>query len=100
MSLRVASRCPPALELLAQLAVVVDLTVLDDVNRSVLVGDRLIAALEIDDGQAPRSKADPVLHERAAAVGPAMQQRLIHLVQRRSVDRRRRSATGFRRCRT
>src|SRR5438552_14050604 len=37
------------LELAPQLAVVVDLAVLDDVNRPVLVPDRLVAGLEVDD---------------------------------------------------
>ena len=54
--------CPEAmsgaLELVAKLAVVVDLSVLDDVEGSVLVCDRLVACLEVDDREAPRSQAD------------------------------------------
>src|SRR5207245_1428893 len=38
-----------ALELTPQLPVVVDLAVLDDGDAAVLVGDRLVARLEVDD---------------------------------------------------
>ena len=47
-----------ALELGPQLSVVVELAVLDDVNRSVLVGDRLVAGLEVDDREAAGGEAD------------------------------------------
>src|SRR5207247_2599339 len=43
-----------ALELGAQLPVVVDLAVLDDVDAAVLVRDRLVARLEVDDREPPR----------------------------------------------
>src|SRR4051794_41206892 len=39
---------PRPLELAHQLAVVVDLAVLDDDDRAVLVGDRLVAARQVD----------------------------------------------------
>src|SRR5207302_7375094 len=55
--LRVAVRAKAmagALELLSQLAVVVDLAVLDDVDRPVLVADRLVARVEVDDREAAR----------------------------------------------
>ena len=45
-------------ELAPQLAVVVDLAVEDDPDRAVLVGDRLLAGLEVDDGQPAHAEPD------------------------------------------
>jgi hypothetical protein len=53
--LRVAARAKAVagtLELAAELAVVVDLAVLDDMQRPVLVSDRLVAGREVDDREA------------------------------------------------
>ena len=51
------------LELDAQLAVVVDLAVEHEPNRAVLVRDRLVSRLEIDDREPPETEAerDPVV---------------------------------------
>jgi hypothetical protein len=81
--LRVAARLEDvaaALELATQLGIVVDLAVLDDDARSVLVLDRLVAAREVDDRQAPRAERDGAVGVRAAAVGTAMHERAQHLV--------------------
>src|SRR6266542_3729929 len=75
------------LDLSPELAVVVDLTVLDDVNRAILVRDRLIASGEIDDREPPRCDPDLSIDERAAAVRTAMEQCLVHVVQQIRVDR-------------
>ena len=50
-------------EIRAQLAVVVDLAVLDDLERAVFVADRLIARVQVDDRQPAKAEADsaPVL---------------------------------------
>src|SRR4029077_1415564 len=54
----------PALQLGGQLTVVVDLTVVDDLDAPVLVGHRLPAAgREIDQGE-------PAMHELAARIAP------------------------------
>src|SRR6185503_13306165 len=63
-----------------QVGIVVDLAVLDDDARSVLVLDRLVAAREVDDRQAPCAERDGAVGVRAAAVGPAMDERAQHLV--------------------
>ncbi len=47
-------------QLLAQAGVVVDLAVEGDPDRAVLVGERLVAALEVEDRQAPHADAGPV----------------------------------------
>ena len=74
------------LELLPELAVVVDLTVLHDMDGSVLVGDRLVAACEIDDRQPSRGKADDGVDEHTAAVGAAMHEGLVHRFEHVLVD--------------
>ena len=55
-------------ELGTQLAVVVDLAVLHDGDRAVLVRQRLVARLQVDDRQAPRGEPGPVVDEHAVAV--------------------------------
>ena len=75
-----------SLELGPKLAVVVDLAVLDDPDRLVLVADRLIAAREIDDGQASRSEADVAVDVRATAVGAAVNEGLVHRSQDLGID--------------
>ena len=76
------------LQPLAQVAVVVDLAVLHDLDAAVLVADRLVRALEVDDRQAPRGERDGLLREHAGAVGPAMDERLVHRVHDARVDGR------------
>ena len=64
-----------ARELAGQLAVVVDLAVLDDRRGAVLVRDRLIARLEVDDREPPRREARSAVHEHALGVRPAVHER-------------------------
>jgi hypothetical protein len=88
-NLGVALRRKPvaaALQRGAQLAVVVDLAVLDDLDRAVFVPDRLVAALEVDDREAPDGERDGPVDERAVAVGPPVAKRLAHWRERRRVD--------------
>ena len=49
---------PRALEVAPQLAVVVDLAVEDDPDGAVLVGDRLMAAFEVDDAEPAHRQAN------------------------------------------
>ena len=66
-------RCPrasqkrwPAPRARAQLAEVVDLAVEDDLHRAVLVGDRLVAGLEVDDREPAEAEADARRRRRTA----------------------------------
>jgi hypothetical protein len=59
-------------EPLAQLGVVVDLSVEDDVNRAVLVPLRLRTGVEVDDPQAPERETDAVPQQESFLVGTAM----------------------------
>ena len=66
------------LQLGAELPVVVDLAVLDDVDRPVLVGDRLVARLEVDDRQPAGGEGGGAVDEETVAVGPAVDERRTH----------------------
>ncbi len=72
---------PLRLQLLAQLVVVEDLPVLHDDDRPVLVADRLVAVLEVDDRQAPRRQCDGPFDVLPGVVGPAVAQGQAHLLQ-------------------
>ena len=91
---------PAALELGAQLGVVVDLAVLDDDDAAVLARDRLVAALEVDDRQPPRGQPGLAVDHLAPAVGPAVPQRRAHRAQHGSGRRPARRRGRCRRSRT
>src|SRR3989454_7370969 len=65
-------------ELLAELAVVVDLSVLDDPHRRVLVGHRLVAALDVDDRQPPHAESYAVEMDASFIVRSAVDHRPAH----------------------
>ena len=70
--LRIRARPEPmteGLELPPKVVVVVDFSVVRDVNRAVFVRHRLVAVGEIDDAQAARGEPDAVLHEETVVVG-------------------------------
>src|SRR5262249_30281254 len=77
---------PCALELAPQLTVVVDLAVMDDVERSVLVRDRLVAGLEVDDGETPRGQGRGAVGELAGAVPAPMDERGAHRGEALGID--------------
>jgi hypothetical protein len=73
-----AEAVPARLELAAQLGVVVDLAVLRHGDGALLRGDRLVAVLEVDDGQAARIEHDRPDRRAAVGVGAAMAERVAH----------------------
>ena len=87
--LRVAAGREPVagpLEAVPNLGVVVDLAVLDDLDAAVLVADRLVATVEIDDREPPRGDRRRPLRERAGAVGSAVDERRVHRGNGSGVD--------------
>ncbi len=74
-----------ALELGAQLPVVVDLAVEGDVDAA--VGHRLLSAGKVDDAQPPVSEPDPVEEEDAGVVGTTMGDDIRHAGNTRAVLR-------------
>ena len=71
-------RVAPCLEVRAELDVVVDLPVLRDPDRSVLVRERLASSLQVDDREAPRADARVLIGVNVLIVRPAMREGLEH----------------------
>src|SRR5215813_5492430 len=65
-------------ELLAEFEIVVDLAVEDDPRAAVLIVNGLLAALQIDDGEAAHGHADRTIYVAAVLVGTAMPDRVVH----------------------
>src|SRR5204862_7242777 len=80
-----------SLEVAPELAIVVDLTVLDDLDGAVLVADRLVAGREVDDRKPPGRERHRAVRVLAEAVGAAVGERRAH---RRDALRIRRAAGG------
>ena len=68
-------------EVVAQLAVVVDLAVLHEVDAAVLVSHRLVAVLEVDDREPPGADPGLPVDHQPGAVGAAVGQRPGHPVE-------------------
>src|SRR5688572_9880579 len=77
-----------AFEVAAQLPVVVDLAVEDDPDRAVLVRDRLLAAFEIDDAEAPHAERDAFADVDAFLIGAAVHDGPAHPADLLLEDRR------------
>jgi hypothetical protein len=69
---------PAGLQLAAKLAKIVYLTVEYDRDSSILVVDRLLPTLEIDDCQASHGKADGVLVQQALSVWASTPDLVVH----------------------
>ena len=69
-----------------QLLVVVDLAVVDNDDRVVLVVERLLARRDIDDRKASMAKSDARRDMQAAFVGSTVMLALVHAHERRTVD--------------
>ncbi len=75
------------LEVLTQLAVIVDLAVENDPLRTVLVMHRLLARGEIDDRQPPHREPDILMQVKTVVVRPAVNDRSIHRPEHLAVRR-------------
>jgi hypothetical protein len=75
------------LELGPKLTVVVDLAVVDDHHRPVLVRDRLLAAVEIDDAEPPIGETERPVDVKAVVIGAAVPNRLGHVGEHAGFDR-------------
>src|SRR5690606_36471791 len=72
-------------QLLAQLYVVEDLSVEHEPQRLVLIGQRLLPALQIDDGQARMGEARTVISVDAEFIGPSVVHGTTHARKQRAV---------------
>ena len=73
-------------ELIPELAVVVDLAVADDDHRAVLVPERLVAPLDVDDSEAGHTERDTVFREYPSRVGTAVVERFAHPLDEPGLD--------------
>src|SRR5262249_46590746 len=69
-----AESVPPRRKLLLETPIVVDLAVLNDPDGPVLVGNRLVPPLQIDDAEPAHADTDMSVHILAVVVGSAMRQ--------------------------
>ena len=92
MSPSVENRWPRRTQVAPQLAEVVDLAVEDDHHRAVLVVDRLVAGLEVDDAQALDPEPDLGLDVQAARIGPSVLEGRAHALHGRATRPRARRA--------
>src|ERR1041384_7476310 len=76
------------LELLAEFAVVINLSVEDDPGGAIRVGDRLLAALQINDCETAHRQAHAVIEVKSIFIGPAMMNCFVHAREQLAVDRR------------
>jgi hypothetical protein len=90
---------PEGFELLPELTEVVDLSVEDETERSVIARHRLIPGHEIDDREPPVTEADRSFAVEPFPVGPRCERISVIRTSRRSSTPRHPSA-GFPRCRT
>jgi hypothetical protein len=66
----------------AQFLVVVEFTVVNDLDIVGFVADGLMAGLDVDDAQAPHRQADVTFHEETVIIGAAMNNLPVHLGER------------------
>jgi len=72
---------PASNQFFAELGVVVNLTVKDDPDRPILIGERLMAALDVDDAEAAHSQAGAIGYQGSSIVGSTMQDPVVHFEQ-------------------
>jgi hypothetical protein len=74
------------LQLVAQESVVVNLSVEDDPDGSVLVAERLVPGGEVDNAEAPHADADSTIRVNAFVIRPAVDHRAAHLPESRRLN--------------
>ncbi len=75
------------LELGAQIRVVVDLAVEDDLDGAVFVAKRLRPRRQVDDAQSPVPERGTLVAPDARVIGPAVRDYIAHTWQSRSLSR-------------
>src|SRR5574341_508975 len=76
------------LELLAQLAIVVNLSIENDPFRAIAAMNWLLPGCQIDNGKTAHREADAVTEVKAVIVGPAVINRLVHPLEQMTIDGR------------
>lgn len=70
----------------AQLREIVDFPILDHPNSFIFVGDRLVAGVQVDDGQTPHSQPYAGVIIESVAVGAAVNDGRVHGFERGALD--------------
>src|SRR5689334_21328936 len=70
-----------------ELGKVVRLTVKDDPQGLIFIGNRLVATFHIDDGEASHAQADAWFRVKAIAIRPTMENGLRHLIEELQIGR-------------
>src|SRR5438094_410565 len=78
---------PKTLELVAELDIIVDLPIEDDLQLPIFIADRLGSPLDIDDREPAVPQPDLSVDERALPIRPAMAKHSHHSAHERRVDR-------------
>ena len=81
-----AERMPAGAQLIAKLHVIVNLAVERDPDRPILVGQRLAAALQVDDGEPAGHHPERAVRVEPALIRAPVEHGLRHPVQQRLVD--------------
>jgi hypothetical protein len=77
---------PPSLELFAKFDEVIDFAIKDDLQAAVFVRDRLVAALKINDAEAPMPQAYVLRHIVPFSIRPTMAKRIAHPTDKIRLD--------------
>lgn len=67
------------------LFIIIDLAIEDNPYRLILVMDRLVAALTIDDGKTPHAEADPLIRKDPLVIGAAVGKGIAHFFHKRRI---------------
>src|SRR5439155_17997297 len=78
---------PAFFQACAQLQIIINRTVEDDMDRFVFVRNWLVAAGQVNDAEPPNRQTNAWLHEIAFVIRPAVPQRLRHLLKERPTIR-------------
>src|SRR6185295_8537074 len=79
----------------SKLCVVVDFSVVNNLQRTVLIGHRLVARLDVYNAKTTMTETNPAclrVDEDTLIVRPAMRKDVAHALQRRGINAARRSA--------
>src|SRR5207245_1403813 len=71
----------------AQLLIVINLAIENDLHRTILIADGLVAARQVNNRQAAMDEADPRLNPEPFRIRPAVRETIAHGFEQRPLDR-------------
>src|ERR1700676_1575793 len=82
-------------QVLPKLLIIVDFTVENDMNAAVFIGQRLVAAAEVNDGEATETQADRARNRVTVVIVTTMSDGVGHALDESGSDRGRRIENQF-----